>query len=116
MKVLCDALHYTFDEEACVSTLDLKKTVANLIANGVTIPPCKVGDAVYIIDSEDEGCVPYVLSVMVTAIGYDIEGFWITMCLPLGFKMSPHCGERCFGKTVFLTKEEAVRALKERES
>lgn len=37
MKVLCDALHYTFDEDACVSTLDLKKTVANLIANGVTV-------------------------------------------------------------------------------
>lgn len=38
MKILCDSLHYTFDEEACVSTLDLKKTVANLIANGVTVP------------------------------------------------------------------------------
>lgn len=38
MEVLCDSLHYTFDEEACVSTLDLKKTVANLIANGVTVP------------------------------------------------------------------------------
>lgn len=38
MKALCDSLHYTFDEEACVSTLDLKKTVANLIANGVTVP------------------------------------------------------------------------------
>ena len=24
MKALCDSLHYTFDEEACVSTLDIK--------------------------------------------------------------------------------------------
>ena len=87
-----------------------------LLANGVVAPPCKVGDSVYVIDSEDESCPPCVLSVMVTAIGYDIGGFWITMCLPSGFNMSPHCGERCFGKTVFLTKKEAVQALKERES
>lgn len=88
----------------------------HLVDNGVIVPPCQVGDSVYVIDSEDESCKPYVLSVMVTAIGYDIGGFWITMCLPSGFKMSPHCGERCFGKTVFLTKKEAVQALKERES
>ena len=38
MKTLCDSLHYTFDDDACELKLDLKKTVANLIANGVTAP------------------------------------------------------------------------------
>lgn len=83
-----------------------------LIDNGVIVPPCKVGDTVYIIDDGDEGAEPYVLDVLVTAIGYDIGGFWITMSLPLGMKMSAHIGERSFGKTVFLTREEAERALK----
>ena len=83
-----------------------------LLANGVIVPPCKVGDTVYIIDEGDECTEPYVLDVTITAIGYDIGGFWITMDLPLGIKMSAHIGERSFGKTVFLTKEEAEAALK----
>ena len=87
----------------------------HLLANGVIAPPCKVGQTVYIIGDGDEGTEPYALDVTVTATGYDIGGFWITMSLPLGFKMSSHIGERYFGKTVFLTKEEAEQALKERE-
>lgn len=87
----------------------------HLLDNGVFVPPCKVGDVVYIIDEGDECTEPYVLDVTITTIGYDIGGFWITMNLPLGFKMSAHIGERSFGKTVFLTREEAERALKERE-
>lgn len=80
-----------------------------LLANGVIVPPCKVGDTVYIIDDGDEGAEPYVLDVLVTVIGYDIGGFWITVSLPLGMKMSAHIGERSFGKTVFLTREEAEK-------
>ncbi len=83
-----------------------------LLENGAVVLPCKVGDVVYIIDEGDECTEPYVLDVTVTTIGYDIGGFWITMDLPLGFKMSAHIGERSFGKTVFLTREEAERALK----
>ena len=86
----------------------------HLIANGMFIPPCKVGDIVYIIDDGDgEESTPYVLNVTVTAIGYDISGFWITMSLPLGLKMSAHCGESSFGKTVFLTEKEAKEKIKE---
>lgn len=91
-----------------------KEDVADfLLENGVIVPPCKVGDTVYIIDEPDFD-EPYVLDVTTTDIGYDIGGFWITMNLPLGLKMSAHIGERSFGKTVFLTSEEAEAALKER--
>ena len=84
-----------------------------LLANGVMVPPCKVGQTVYIIDDGDEGTESYVLDVIVTTIGYDIGGFWITMSLPLGLKQNAYAGERTFGKTVFLTKEEAEQNLKE---
>ena len=86
----------------------------HLIANGMFLAPCKAGDTVYIIDDGGgEESTPYVLGVTVTAIGYDIAGFWITMSLPLGFKISAHCGESSFGKTVFLTEEEAKEKIKE---
>ena len=92
----------------------IEEIADHLIANSIIVPPCKVGDTVYIIDEADEGSEPYVLGVIVTVIGYDISGFWLTMNLPLGFKQSAHIGERSFGKTVFLTREEAEKALKER--
>lgn len=91
---------------------DIEKIADHLLENGVIVLPCKVGDVVYIIDEGDECTEPYVLDVTITTIGYDIGGFWITMNLPLGFKMSAHIGERSFGKTVFLTREDAERALK----
>ena len=84
--------------------------------------PCCVGDKVYIIDDAD--CIDiddpntddssYVLEVTVTAVGFDVNGFWITMDLPLGLKQSAHVGQATFGKTVFLTEEDAEKALKER--
>lgn len=36
-KILCDSLFYTFDEEDCVSKLNIEKTVDNLLAAGVTV-------------------------------------------------------------------------------
>lgn len=97
-----------------VQMLEFEKLILAdfLLEEGWMKPPCKVGDKVYIIDEGDECTEPYVLNVTVTATGYDIGGFWITMDLPLGFKMSAHIGERSFGKTVFLTKEAAEQALK----
>ena len=91
------------------------QTIADyLLENGVIVPPCKVGQAVYIIDEpdfEDD----YVLEVQVSGVGRDIGGVWVTMDLPLGFKRSGYIGATDIGKTVFLTKEEAEQALKERE-
>ena len=101
----------TPENEKCGKCLTEKET-DYLLENGVIAPPCKVGDKVYIIDEGDEGTEPYILDVTITVIGYDIGGFWITMDLPLGLKMSSHIGESSFGKTVFLTREEAEQALK----
>ena len=56
-----------------------------LLANGVIVPPCKVGDIVYVISKGN--ILPY----------YEIK-----YLLP-----------DYFGKTVFLTKEEAEAKLKE---
>lgn len=66
-----------------------------LLANGVIVLPCKVGDTVYQIDAER------VFESQVEAIIYATDS--------IAFD------ERVIGKTVFLTREEAERALKERE-
>lgn len=102
-----------------------------LIANGVIVPPCKVGDKLYAIsDSRVAECTCYEISIhnelMICAdfqCDYDCKG------CPFNSWSQDYSGEySCrgeygdwffsldnFGKTVFLTKEEAEKALKERE-
>lgn len=74
---------------------DAEEMADYLIANGVIVPPCKVGDTVYQVDAER------VYPSVVKAVIYDTDG--------IAFD------ERAIGKTVFTSPEEAEQALKERE-
>ena len=91
----------------------------DLLANGVILPPCKVGDRVFIIEKE------YRLNkVEHKIITCEIEFIYVSSktkryhtkkleCpyMDNGFNFRP----KDIGKTVFLTKEEAEQKLKERE-
>ena len=86
-----------------------------LLANGVIVPPCKVGDIVYypwvydgqcgIAFSEVESIKIYVNRLPIAVV----EDWKSDMPIPICFTVED------FGKTVFLTKEEAEQKLKERE-
>lgn len=77
-----------------------------LLANGVIVPPCKVGDKVYRTfgnycgEKIFEGVVAQISIVNNREIRFWVYGH------PLGFA----CHD--IGKTVFLTREEAEKALK----
>lgn len=81
-----------------------------LLANGVIVSPCKVGDMVYdICTIFDESTLkaktiikPRIID-FVSKVGFIIESKGLVL------------GEKDFGKTVFLTKEEAEAKLKECE-
>lgn len=80
-----------------------------LLANGVIVPPCKVGDTVYIIDEAgDEGEEDYVLAVRVLQFFINENGIAVDLKLPLGLRQNTWM---VVGKNVFLTKEEAEQAL-----
>ena len=83
-----------------------------LIENGVVVPPCKVGQIVYIIDEPDYAD-DYVLAVKVKTIGQEADGLWVNLELPLGMRLSTYVFPNNIGKTVFLTKEDAEQKLKE---
>ena len=74
-----------------------------LIANGVIVPPCKVGDTVYI---------PYLSTVIEKKVCSIVvqKPFFTVYCGGTSLRFS----EEDFGKTVFLTREDAERALAER--
>lgn len=88
-----------------------------LLANGVIVPPCKVGDDVYIpwhyngISGIAYFKVTHIImdckkSYVKTDFVTDDEGFW-DLCNGGKFNFDD------FGKTIFLTKKEAEKALKE---
>lgn len=90
-----------------------EKLTDYLLANGVIVTPCKVGDKLFVISQmRDKRILPFVNEYEATSIKlgkrkcvvyHEKDGF-IKI-----FKQDD------FGKTVFLTKEESERALKERE-
>lgn len=78
----------------------------HLLANGVIVPPCKVGDKVYRISTRPHSRMKYVQETTISRIAIDNEGIWLfCTCNPIA---------KCvFGKTVFLSREEAEAKLKE---
>ena len=79
-----------------------------LLANGVIVPPCKVGDTVWWADTEFEE----LLKGEVVSFSLHKEGLW-AYCRYQGGLTCRHLVSDYFGKTVFLTREEAEKALAE---
>ena len=103
-----DRLIELLANSGCSADLDTYQELADhLLANGVIVPPCKVGDVLFYIDrysgevEEDE-----------------VKFFTVTKngIKPILTRHNIKFWEMYkWGKTVFLTKEEAEQALKERE-
>lgn len=101
----CDECEYNPSANNCRCEL----TVDHLLANGVIVPPCKVGDRVYSINIGDEKTLKIwiepngdkITQIKINRGGYHFKCWW-------GYF---HLSD--IGKTVFLTKEEAEQALKE---
>ena len=80
-----------------------------LLENGVIVPPCKVGDVVYEVDLPEYG----IIVCKVTKALYDSEEVIINVIDGHGKGSEYYFDFDDFGKTVFLTKEEAEAKLKE---
>ena len=80
-----------------------------LLSSGVIVPPCKVGDVVY---SIEKGIDHQIFIGEVYEITKRREGDLFRFTRKGYF--TGVCSFNDFGKTVFLTKEEARKALKER--
>jgi hypothetical protein len=81
----------------------------HLIENGVIVPPCKVGDKLYFV-CVDEICEDYIDKGKVYAISQNENTLWFSVRYLSGLRYDHTSSD--FGKTVFLTKEEAEQKLK----
>lgn len=82
----------------------------HLLANGVIVPPCKVGQTLHVIENHWNAqkilWKKRISEIKVNRIYYDEDGFWIEDIY------GHHYYPKCFGKTVFLSREDAEKALK----
>ena len=105
---LVELIKNAHDEQKYLTSDKSINAIADyLIANGVVVPPCKVGDKVYHI------CNVFNDSKMKseTIIKTRVVDFVQSMAF-LAESQGLIFSERDFGKTVFLNREDAERALK----
>ena len=91
----------------------------HLLSKGVIVPPVKVGDTVYRPITTSKG-KPDIWEFIVTSTSIDIDENGVSpYSYVSGHIKRTYCGAiadfREFGKTVFLTREEAEKALERRE-
>ena len=108
--------NYTKKNNISASSVILEEYAEELIANGVIVPPCKVGDKVYI--PWEYGGTRGIAFFDVTFIIFDSQKPYIKTDFDTddnGFWELYNGGVFYFddfGKTVFLTKEEAEEKLR----
>ena len=84
----------------------------HLLAEGVIVPPCKTGDVLYGIRTSAKTGDTYIEEFAVAEVMYfSMRGVRPFVIACFGGKKYDNAD---FGKTVFLTREEAERALSER--
>ena len=90
-------------------SLDSVRLADHLLANGVIVLPCKVGDILYVISQmKDKRILPFINEYEVTSIEIKKKSIVVYHIMDGYIK---NFRQADFGKTVFLTKEEAENAL-----
>lgn len=95
------------------TSLNCSRLADYLLEHGIIVLPCKVGDRAYEITGRKTVSV-----YKVRAIRVELFGLFIEWDIVEGFVWQSLSGINAdeIGKTVFLTREDAERALKEREN
>ena len=91
---------YTKKNNISASSVILEEYAEELVRQGAILPPCKVGDKLYIVADVSKAIVESV-----------VMGVWIIEDSISILTIHGVIINDSFGKTVFLTKEEAEQAL-----
>lgn len=113
IELLKKAFEFYIDDPYCIP--DEGEFADHLLANGVIVPPCKVGDKTFLLLEKIMGGYDIVESqcVRICDNGYGKVYSMDIDCVEIDHTLE--CRLDDFGVWVFLTKEDAEQALKERE-
>ena len=116
MKEQRERLIELLDEAIANEMTPISNIADYLLNNGVIVPPCKVGDMIYTIEprfynyTKHEGVQRGIVEKCELTGNHRLS-MWVK--LEEGEPSTMYCYKSLsFGKTVFLTREEAERALK----
>ena len=95
-----------------------------LLENGVIVPPCRVGDTLWVRWSISRGHKENIYPVKVYALRFDTKKNNMRICVEGHFEITAYGGNythyyngtfawNSVGKTLFLTREQAEKALAE---
>ena len=109
---LIEILTEIFDEQyEKMRMITPQHTADHLLANGVIVPPCKVGDTVYVLFGEPSRTIKeFRVRTIVFNETNDLIGFTNKSMFTIWDKR----WYDFFGKIIFTTREEAEKALAER--
>lgn len=107
-----ECIHYEVCRALCKSEEELMPCVVFKYRSHFVELPCKVGDTVFVVEEIAEERKIIKDHVETIGIGYYADG--VNIYQFDGIKTDGYFED--FGKTVFLTREEAEQALKEREN
>lgn len=103
---------YTKKHNISASSVILEEYVEELLANGVIVPPCKVGAKIFGVFDNDDEQRKEIYEGKVLCFSLDENNLlWARMRYKNGLTYWHTIDD--FGKTVFLTPEEAEAKLKE---
>ena len=95
-----------FNRDHAYETITNEQIADYLLENGVIVPPCKVGDTVYVLYNKEV----YKTKVF-SMVAETEDNKWVYILKCKIFNGISMFKKFLFGKTVFLTREEAERAL-----
>ena len=118
MKFLIEAINEYFGVDAAYFEVDAAELADHLLANGVIVPPCKVGDTVYM-PWEWNGTKGVAILEVIRIVDdyFNKDSPYVITDLfsdDMDFLIAYNNGSFAFmdfGKIVFLTKSEAEKAL-----
>lgn len=108
----CTGCEFNTNDDKCDS---LARKAAFLIENGVIVPPVSFGQTIFVLEDIGIQTLPEIESLNVYRINFTISEDGLDchiVCVTKNGNIQHIKGED-FGKTVFLTKEDAEQKLKE---
>lgn len=111
IELLLDGVTFT-DQYEQHARLQAEYVADKLLANGVIVPPCKAGDTVYHVYKGNT-----IVNALVADWKKEAFGDWLFRAYfsVNGSSITLLFGDNNIGKTVFLTREEAEKALEGRQ-
>lgn len=118
-KMIYEAIKYAdkhYGGRPIVNGAYTKLMADHLLAEGIIVPPVKIGQKLFVLEDIGIQTLPEIIPLTVYNLAFTVfeEGIKTHIVCITDRRKVRHIKDEDFGNTVFLTREEAEKALAER--